>query len=478
MASAPPVHAGETDGSSLVWRGCRDGFECASLEVPVDHAAPDGEKVSIALIRRSATDTDARIGSLIVNYGGPGDPGTETLRATHDLLPASIRERFDVVSFDPRGTGRSRPIDCVDDATFEKAWSEDVTPDSLAELPEYYDGSAFVYDLVGSCVERHGEWLARVGTRNSARDLEQLRTALGDEPLTFLGFSYGTVLGALYAEEFPEHVRALVLDSAVNISTTPRQRQRGNVRGFERALNSFLAQCAEDSSCAFHSDGDPRRALLRLRDDFEAGKTVNTNDGRVVGITELYVAMLAALYSEASWPDFAEALRSADEEQDGTLLRLFNDLYAGRRLDGTYTNIQEAIGVISCADQPFERVTFEDFRARFLELTDRYPVFGRPFGGTPLGCDPRLPVSRADEQLGDVQAPDAPPALIVGVTGDPATPYAGAQDLRERLHGSRLLTLESTQHGGYTSGVACIDEAVNRYLLELELPAPRARCSV
>jgi pimeloyl-ACP methyl ester carboxylesterase len=459
-----------------VWRGCRSGFECSTLEVPVDYSAPDGEQVEVALIRRLATSSDARIGSLVVNYGGPGDPGTETLRSAYGALPSEIRERFDVVSFDPRGTGRSRAVDCVDDATFERAWAEDVTPDNRAELPAFYDGTAFSVDLIGACVDRHGEWLAHVGTRNVARDLDRLRAALGDTKLTYLGFSYGTLIGAVYAQEFPDRVRALVLDSAVNVSTTPEQRQRGNVRGFEDALEEFLAACADDSDCPFRSDGAPRDALLRLRNEFEAGLTIETIDGRTVGVTEFYVGLLAALYSRGAWGDLAEALRMARDDRDGSYLRLFNDLYAGRRDDGTYNNLQEAIGVVNCADQPFARVPFTEFRAKFTELTTRYPVFGRAFGGAPLGCDPRLPTPDPDEQLGDVRATDAPPVLIIGVTHDPATPYAGAVDLQQRILRSRILTLDATQHGGFTSGVLCIDAAVDAYLLERRLPARNARC--
>jgi pimeloyl-ACP methyl ester carboxylesterase len=475
-SSVPHAQAATRAAEPLVWRGCRDGFECAALEVPVDYSAPAGEQVAIALIRRLATNPDTRIGSLVVNYGGPGDPGTETLRAVYGALPSEIRERFDVVSFDPRGTGHSRAVDCVDDATFDRAWAEDVTPDNRAELPAFYDGTAFSVDLIGACVDRHGEWLAHVGTRNVARDLDRLRAVLGDAKLTYLGFSYGTLIGAVYAQEFPGRVRALVLDSAVNASTTPEQRQRGNARGFEDALEEFLAACADDDSCPFRSDGAPRDALLRLRDEFEAGLTIETVDGRTVGVTEFYVGMLAALYSRGAWGDLAEGLRMARDDRDGSYLRLFNDLYAGRREDGSYNNLQEAIGVINCADQPFARVPFAEFRAKFTELTTRYPVFGRAFAGAPLGCDPRLPTPAPDEQLGDVRATDAPPLLIIGVTQDPATPYAGAVDLQRRIRGSRILTLDATQHGGYTSGILCIDTAVDAYLIERKLPPRNARC--
>ncbi len=478
ISSAPLAAAGDASTATLTWQPCGNRFDCATLDVPVNYADPDGEQVAIAVIRREATDPSARIGSLVINYGGPGDPGTETLRETYEALPAVIRERFDLVSFDPRGTGHSRPIDCVDDATFDRASSEDVTPDSEQELQGYYDGSAFSVDLIDACIERNGTWLARVGTRNVARDVDQLRSALGDPRLTYLGYSYGTVIGAVYAQEFPNRTRALVLDSAVNMSTTPLQRLRGNAKGFEDAHDAFLDACADSDDCPFRAGGNPREALLDLRDEFEAGLTVTSADGRVVGVTEFYVGMLAGLYARETWTTLAQALHDASENGDGELLRLLSDALVGRRADGTYNNIQEAIGIINCADDPSTRASFAEYRQTYAELSHEYPVFGPAFASSPLGCDPRLPKPAPSEQLGDVRVDDAPSVLILGVTDDPATPYAGALDLHRRLRNSRVLTLESTQHTAYGRGLACIDDAVDQYLLERELPPRKTRCEV
>ena len=475
-ASAPLARAVESAGDPLHWDACGNRFECATLDVPVDYSKPGGEELGIAVVRRPATDPGARIGSLVINFGGPGDPGTETLRAAYPALPSEIRARFDLVSFDPRGTGTSRPIDCVDDATFERAAAEDVTPDSDAELAKFYDGSAFSVDLIGSCIARYGSWLAHVGTRNVARDLDRLRLALGEQQLTFLGYSYGTLIGAVYAQDFPDHIRAFVLDSAVNLSTTPQQRQQGNAKGFEDSLNAFLADCAADVECPFHSGGDPRAALLHLRDEFESGLILATDDGRTVRVTDFYIAMLDALYAHETWITLAEALREASDDRTANGLRRLADRLLGRRGDGTYDSLQEAIGIINCDDDPTKRVTFAGFRSTYFELVRRYPVFGPPFAGSPVGCDPRLPEPAASEQLGNVRVQDAPPILVIGVTHDPATPYDGSQVLHRRLRGSRLLTLDGTQHTAYARGVACIDSAVDRYLLDRVLPPRRTRC--
>src|SRR5581483_3151622 len=296
LLSAAPVTAAaaRTARGSLSWKRCGGGFQCSTVRVPVDYSKPKGDRVGLALIRMPAGDPSRRIGSLVINFGGPGDPGTETLRnGGLTTLPREIRDRFDIVSFDTRGTGSSRPIDCVDDTTFDKLWAEDPTPDSPADLRGFYDGSAFSVDLVRQCLKRQGAWLADVGTRNVARDLDRIRAALGEAKLTYLGYSYGTVLGAVYAQEFPKRIRAFVLDSAVDLSSSFSEQQQRNAAGFEHALDEFLADCAARPGCSFHSDGDPRRALDDLRNQFENGLVLPTRDGRRVGVSEFYVAILA-----------------------------------------------------------------------------------------------------------------------------------------------------------------------------------------
>jgi pimeloyl-ACP methyl ester carboxylesterase len=464
-------------GDRLAWKTCHQRFECATLTVPVDYTAPEGEQVDMAVLRAPAGDPARRIGSLVVNFGGPGDPGTKTLRRAVGSFPKEIRDRFDLVSFDPRGTGASRPVDCVDDATFDRLWSEDPTPGSAADLPRYYDGSYSSVDFAQACLDTQGPWLAQVGTRNVARDLDRLRAALDERKLTFLGYSYGTVIGAVYAQEFPTHVRAMVLDSAVDLSIDAPTEQRGNVLGFERALSAFLDDCAADTSCAFHSKGNPRLALEQLRDRFELGAVMPTDDGRRAGVSELYTTLLTALYTEDSWPVLAQALHDAAANGDGTLLRAVTDAYTGRDEDGTYDNFQEAIGIISCDDRRDARPSFDDFRATYEELSREAPFFGPVLAGQPVGCDPRLPSPRAGEELGDVRATQAPPVLVIGTTNDPATPYAGAQDLQRRLRGARLLTFDSTEHGSYGKGISCIDDAVDEYLATRRLPPRGARCS-
>jgi pimeloyl-ACP methyl ester carboxylesterase len=472
----PGAHPAKPSGGSLHWTACHGGLACATLPVPVDYRNPGGASVDLAVARLRARRPKLRIGSLVVNYGGPGDPGTQTLRLAGTSIPAAVRDRFDIVSFDPRGTGASRPIDCVDDATADRLFAEDPTPDSAADLQRFYAGTNSSVDVVKACVDRLGAWLADVGTRDVARDLEALRVALGDAKLTYLGYSYGTVLGAVYAQMYPDRVRAMVLDSAVDLSSTPQQEQLANAQGFETALDTFLADCAARTACAFHSGGDPKAALGRLRDRFEAGLSLRTGDGRQAGAGAFYLALIAALYDkQQGWPALAAGLRSA-EQGDGSLLQLIADTYTGRDSSGVYDNVQEAIGPIRCVDRRDPKVSFEEYRATFEQYSSRFPFLGPVVASSPLGCDPRLPPAAPGAAVGDVRVTRAPPILVVGTTNDPATPYAGAVDLQRRIARSRLLTFDSTEHGSYAKGIPCIDRAVDRYLVTLKLPPKGTRC--
>src|SRR5215470_11380369 len=238
LGAMPAVAGARTAVSTatgLSWKKCGRN-QCAVLQVPVDDAQPDGEQVGIAVIRRPATDPKHKLGSLLVNFGGPGEAGTTTFPSFVAQVPAEVRARYDLVSFDPRGVGASRPIHCVDDKTHDELNAADPTPNSDAELPSYYNGTHYPVDLVAACVAKNGTWLADVGSRAVARDMDRLRAALGDAKLNYLGYSYGTVLGAVYAQMFPSRVGHLVLDSAVNLSDNALDEQRSDVAGFEHAL--------------------------------------------------------------------------------------------------------------------------------------------------------------------------------------------------------------------------------------------------
>jgi pimeloyl-ACP methyl ester carboxylesterase len=480
--AASGASAAPTTGGLSAWKSCGKQTQCAILRVPVDYAQPDGEQVGIAVSRVRATGGGRPLGSLVLNFGGPGDAGSTTLPSFADQIPTSIRDRYDLVSFDPRGVGNSRPVHCIDGATADRLNAVDPTPNSVAELPAYHDGTHTQVDLVAECVAKNGQWLANVGTRNVARDMDRLRVALGDERLTYLGFSYGTVIGAVYAQMFPDRVGRLVLDSAVDLSASPLDELRANAAGFEGALDAFLASCGRDAKCKFRNGGDPAAALKALQTRFENGlrlRTANPSTGktsnRKAGVAAFYTALISALYDKHyGWPTLAQALGDA-QKGDGSVLLYLADSYNGRHDDGTYDNIDEVIGVILCDDRRDAVPSLAEFTAEYERDVAQYPFLGSYVGSTPLGCDPRLPRSAAGEAVGDVRVTGTPPILVVGTSNDPATPYAGALDLAGRIAGSRLLTFDSTEHTAYTKS-ACIDRAVDAYLLRGTLPDAGKRC--
>jgi pimeloyl-ACP methyl ester carboxylesterase len=480
--ATPATTAAATDTGLSAWRACGGKLQCATLTVPVDYSQPDGEQVDIAVARLRATQPAASASSLVFNFGGPGDAGTETLPGYASQIPAAVRARYDLVSFDPRGTGKSRPVECIDDATADRLNAVDPTPNSDADLRSIYDGTYDPVDVVARCVARNGAWLAQLGSRNVARDLDRLRTALDEQTLSFVGYSYGTVIGSVYAQMFPERVGRMVLDSPVDLSADALTELRGNSQGFEQALDDFLADCAKNPSCSFHSGGDPTKALAKLERRFEQGlelPAVDLSTGaktkRTTGVAAFYTALISALYDrQYGWPELADALNDA-RSGDGSYLLALADLYDGRRDDGSYDNIDEVIGVILCDDRDDPVPSFDDYRAEYEREVAQYPLLGAYVGSTPLGCDPRLPRPPASEQVGDLRVDNAGPILVVGTTRDPATPFAGAQDLVTRLAGSRLLTFDSTEHTAYSKNT-CIDRAVNAYLLRGTLPPEGTVC--
>ena len=464
----------------LTWHKCGK-LECSTLKVPVDYSQPDGEQVGIAVSRHRASDPSKRIGSLVLNFGGPGDAGSSTLADFVTSYPQEIRDRYDLVSFDPRGVGKSRPVECTDGPTTDALYAEDPTPDSPEELRSFYDGTSDVTDFVAACVAKNGAWLGQLGSRNVARDMDRLRAALGDDQLHYLGYSYGTVIGAVYAQMFPARVGRMVLDAPVDLSVDALAELRGDAQGFEHALEAFLADCAKNRKCAFHSAGNPQAAFRSLQQQFESGTQLDTTtaDGtkatRKAGVAAFYTGIISALYDkEFGWPELAAALETA-KSGDGTQLLELADSYNGRRDDGTYDNSGQVFDAIHCDDRYDPTQSWEDFQAEYAREVQQYPLLGGYTGSTKLGCDPRYPEPPASEQLGDVRVTGAKPILILGTTHDPATPYAGALDLANRIHGSRLVSFDSTEHTAYTKS-ACIDSIVDAYLLRGTVPKSGITC--
>ena len=463
---------GTPDDGTLDWSACDEQppggitLECATLPVPLDHADSDGETIDIAVARVPATDLEERIGSLVFNPGGPGGSGIEFVSSAAVAMPAEISERFDLVGFDPRGVGASTPVDC------------DVEIDDNVDLLEEGDDAGWqeLLDEVDTideiCPPEALELAPYVGTNNAARDLDLLRAALGDDQLSYIGFSYGTRLGATYAELFPDRVRALVLDGGVKPTDDFAELDREQGAGFDRALENFAAACDADDDCVLQELGATLDVYSQLIEEIAAAGSFTTDDpDRVLMPGELQLGVAAALYSKDAWPYLAEALYLAATEQDGTLLQVLGDGQAGREPDGTYTNQQEANLFINCADDP-NRPDADTQRAQSEESaagSEWFDDFLRATTGCLGVADPIDPL-----QLGP--ADGAAPILVIGSTGDPATPYEWSVALADSLSSAVLFTVEAEGHTAFLS-VDCVEPVVVAYLVDLELPGDDDSCS-
>jgi pimeloyl-ACP methyl ester carboxylesterase len=456
-------------GQELSWSEC-DGGECAELTVPLDYADPDGDTIQIALLRVPAQGD--RVGSLVINPGGPGASGVEYAQNADLVFGDPVRESFDIVGFDPRGVGRSAPIRCVDDAEMDEFLGADPTPDDPEEEKQVEEiGRRFAE----ACAERAGRLLGHVSTIEVARDMDVLRAALGEAQLDYHGSSYGTQLGATYAELFPERVGRMVLDGAVDPTLTGIEPALGQAEGFQRATESYVEDCVSGGGCPLGEDAETALARIpAFLKELDAEPIPVEND--VVGeLTEGwgFYGIIVAMYDEAGWPILTQAFRQAFDG-DGSLLMLLANLYAQRDSDGTYqSNSQQAfyaVGCLEAGEEPDEDE--EEVRRTFLEAS---PTWGQHLLTMDHGVCEHWPVEAA-ETLDEFDAEGAGPILVIGTTRDPATPYEWAEGLAEVLDSGVLLTYDGDGHTAYGRSNDCIDDAVHRYLLEGVVPEPGTTC--
>ncbi|MEA5452565.1 alpha/beta hydrolase [Leptolyngbya sp. CCNP1308] len=450
-----------------------DTYECARLEVPLDYENPYGRTAQIALLRVPARgEPGSRIGSILTNPGGPGLPGMAHAITVADAAADSpVTERFDLIGFDPRGVGASTPtLDCFTDAELEPGvtntglWGQNYTKEQTRQLYE-------------QCAERSGgaDVLAHVGTRDVVRDVDVLRAVLGDEKLTFVGHSYGTRLGAIYAETFPQNVRALVLDGPVDPTTGTAERRLVQFESFQESFENFAAFCAQSPDCPLGTD--PAQATLVFQQLVQPlfDKPIITADGRKLSDLEAVTGVMFALNIEEIWPTLIQAIAELEAGKGDTLMAL-RDVSSGRNPDGSYSNFGAALTAIDCLDE--ERYTPEQQTAMMRSIYDAAPFMdtGRPVTARNL-CE-HWPVQPTLGYPYAQKIDGLPQTLIVAATRDSATPYSGGISLAETL-GASLLTVEGKQHGVvFAAGNACIDDIVADYLIDLELPEEGATCTL
>ncbi|MBM6405536.1 alpha/beta fold hydrolase [Phycicoccus sp. CSK15P-2] len=459
-------------GQRLDWSDC-SGAECAALTVPVDYDAPTGATIEISVLRVRAAKSSARVGSLVVNPGGPGGSGVDYARAADFIVGQKVRQAYDVVGFDPRGVGRSAPIDCLTDTQLDAFLAGDPTPDDDAEEQSF---AATAEGFARACATNAGPLLPHVSTEDAARDLDILRAALGEEQLTYLGKSYGTYLGATYADLFPEHVGRFVLDGVVAPDLTAEEINLGQAKGFELATRTWAKFCVDEGDCPL---GDSVKGVMEnLRGflaDVDEKPLQRTGDGSVPQLTEGWASLgiAAAMYDQGSWQVLVDAMDEA-LAGDGTSLMELADQYADRNPGGSYSgNIMEVIYAVNCLDKP-ESNSLEEHQAQADAAEEEAPTWGRylMWSSLPCGFWPAEPTGVPHP----VSATGAQPVVVIGTTRDPATPYEWAVRLRDQLDDAALITFDGDGHTAYTRSNGCVDGAVDAYFLEGTVPKDGLRC--
>lgn len=481
-ADLTPFYAQELD-----WGGCgdvdppegveADGFECTTLEVPLDYADPGGDSIELAVTRLPASGR--ALGSLVLNPGGPGGSGVDYALQASFVTSAALRERYDVVGFDPRGVARSAGVDCLDDATYDQFAAVDPSPDDTSELVEAERLSGLLAD---GCAD--DEVAPYVDTVSATRDMDVLRAALGDSGLTFLGKSYGTVLGAMYAELFPDRVGRMVLDGAVDLTPRKAADTRGAVeqaQGFEVALESFVADCLGREDCPLTGSVDDGVGQVRaLLESLDAAPLPTGDDDRPLGQGLGLFAIIGPLYQYDAWPALRQGLAGA-LAGDGEILLFVNDLFADRRPDGSYRgNSGEAIYAVNCIDggadpEGLRELGIDDVDALAEVLATEAPTFGPQlaYGALPCLDWPHDPVAWPE-----IDGEGAADLLVIGTSRDPATPLVWAERLADQLSSAVLVTYDGDGHTAYgQTGSGCVDDAVDAYLLQGVVPEDGLACT-
>jgi pimeloyl-ACP methyl ester carboxylesterase len=469
------------ENQKLDWSTCYETFECTDLRVPIDYADLTVGTFKLAVLRYKAQDQKNRIGSLIVNPGGPGGSGVDYAYNAEYVFDPDVLDRFDIVGFDPRGVDRSAPIECLTDEETDANYASDAKPDTEAELEKALADSQ---DFIKKCEDKN-EFLTHYSTAESARDMDILRAALGDKKINYFGKSYGTYLGTLYAQFFPDKVGRMVLDGALDPNISILEQNISQAVGFDEALNAFLSDCAKQDDCPLPANKqEATAAIIALFSTAATNplprKTKVENDNRVATESLIVLGTASALYDDVDgWPKLRTAFQEGQRGYGDTFLDLA-DQYSGRSSDGTYaSNELDSGAVIDCLDWPDTR-SVEKTKADAQRFTDRAPVFGPYLAYTNIACKfltpaPKDKLTRTTNKITSIKTT---PILVIGTTRDPATPYDWAVGLHKIFMTSKLISLDADGHTGQGRGSACVDNAVDAYLLKAISPQKDLRCTL
>ena len=451
------------------WKPCVNGFadgsECGTMEVPFDYSDPSVGKFTLRMRRHPASDPSKRIGSMLVNPGGPGFGGQYLAENADGIFGTALVQRFDIIGWDPRGTGESTPaVDCFDN--YDDYVSYDPTPSNDAEKQAIIDISKKFAD---ACEKESGSILPYISTNNTARDMDAIRQALGEDKITYFGFSYGSELGATWATMFPGTVRAAVLDGAADPTADAITGSLQQAAGFEKELNAFLDQCAKNSACEFNNGGNPGKALDALIKKVDAKPVAVSPDRTKVNLSVLFTGIAQAMYSSSQWPALETALADLQKGNGQGVLDL-NDEYYQRNADGSYGNELEAFTAISCLDDPGP-ATVEEADSHLPEFVKAAPRLGESFAsGYTCVFWPAKPDSRHE-----ITGKGAGTIVVVGTTGDSATPLASSRRMAETLEDGRLIVVDAQRHTGYGAN-SCVTDTVDEYLVKAKASFSEKAC--
>jgi pimeloyl-ACP methyl ester carboxylesterase len=470
IAASAPEGLKDFYSQKIVWKPCEDKLQCAKVKVPVDYAKPDGDTFDLAAVKIASTGNQKQ-GSLLVNPGGPGASGYDFVRdAGNSNFSETVRANYDLIGFDPRGVKRSAPVTCLTDKERDEARVKVYTPETDAGLAVLLADNK---TIAAKCAEQTGAVLGHIDTVSAAKDLDVLRAVLNDSKLNYMGFSYGTFLGSTYASLFPDNVGRMVLDGAIDPSLSAEELTLGQARAFEKALRAYVEHCLGEEGCPLSGTADD--GLQQIRDLINSViQTPRTaKDGRMVAGNAFVSGIVVPLYANESWPALTQALDAAMKGDVSPMLRLA-DLGANRSPNGKYTsNTALAFSAINCLDYP----TSSDpaaMRAEEQRLREASPTLGYFFAYGGANC--------ADWPYKNVRTPSAvkysgsAPIVVVGTTGDPATPVEWASELRKQLGNASLLTFKGEGHTAYGRSNTCISNAVDKYLVDGKEPADNTVC--
>ncbi len=471
----------EYENQKLDWAACYDDFECTDLLVPINYADLTVGTFELSVLRYKAQDPQNRIGSLIVNPGGPGGSGVDYAYNAEYIFDPDVLDRFDIVGFDPRGVDRSAPIKCFNDEETDASYAADAKPDNEAELTA---AMADAKDFIDKC-QSSNEYLTHYSTAESARDMDILRAALGDKKLNYLGKSYGTYLGTLYAQFFPDKVGRMVLDGAVDPNISILEQNISQAKGFDDALAAFITNCIKEDDCPLSKDKE--EATEQIISIFTSAatnplprKTKVKNDDRAATESLIVLGSASALYDDTDgWPKLRAAIAEGLRGYGDTFLELA-DQYTERGPDGKYTsNTLDSGAIIDCLDWPDTR-TIDQIKTDAARFTEAAPIFGPYLAYTNIACKyltapTKDKFTRATNKIASIKTA---PILVIGTTGDPATPYEWAVGLNKIFTSSKLITLKADGHTGQGRGSGCVDNAVDAYLLEGKSPKKNLDCTL